>query len=61
MSNAFPPAFPFPDGERDAKDQATHEVDGEEVLDPDVDPSRVDSAEADRLAAGAPDDDRVLP
>jgi hypothetical protein len=31
----------------------TVEEDGETVLDPDADPERIDSAEADRLASGA--------
>ncbi|MGW8483872.1 hypothetical protein ACWGJP_12115 [Microbacterium sp. NPDC055903] len=59
MSNPFPPPLPLPDDDRHVQDPATREVDGEEVLDPDTDPSGVDSAEADRLATGA-DEERPL-
>ncbi|UYO98529.1 hypothetical protein OED01_07430 [Microbacterium sp. M28] len=55
MSNEYSSPFPIqPDG-ADAKETVTREVDGEEVLDDDVDADRIDSAEADRLAAGAED------
>ena len=55
MSNEYSSPFPIqPDG-ADAEESVTREVDGEEVLDDDVDADRIDSAEADRLAAGAED------
>ena len=58
MSNPFPPPLPLPDDERPADDGVpTREVDGQEVLDPDLDDRLVDSAKADRLAAEASDDD----
>ena len=45
----------------DSDDDATREVDGEEVLDPDANDDQVDSAEADRIAADPDDaDDDVL-
>ncbi|MDR6200241.1 hypothetical protein QE374_002150 [Microbacterium sp. SORGH_AS428] len=48
-NNTFPPPVPLPgDGERE---QPTREVDGEDVLDPDLDADRIDSADADRIAS----------
>lgn len=56
MSNPTPNYLPEdPDAEADA-DLVTREVDGETVLDPDADPGLLDSAEADRLAAGVDDE-----
>ncbi|MDQ0644277.1 hypothetical protein [Microbacterium murale] len=49
MSNPNIMPIPLPDDDRD--DQAAMEVDGDAVLDPDIDASLVDSAEADRLAS----------
>ncbi|GGD88801.1 hypothetical protein [Microbacterium murale] len=49
MSNPNMASVPLPDDDRD--EQATVEVDGDAVLDPDVDENRIDSAEADRLAS----------
>ncbi|MDQ1205536.1 hypothetical protein [Microbacterium sp. SORGH_AS_0862] len=49
-NNTFPPPVPLPgDGERDQ--EPTRDVDGEEVLDEDLDDDRIDSAEADRIAS----------
>lgn len=49
-NNTFPPPVPLPgDGERDQ--EPTRDVDGEEVLDEDLDDDQVDSAEADRIAS----------
>lgn len=49
-TNQFPvpPILPSEDG---ATPLGEREVDGEVVLDPDVDPDQVDSAEADRVAS----------
>ncbi|MGB3374481.1 MAG: hypothetical protein WBA87_05015 [Microbacterium sp.] len=56
MSNPTPNFLPHdPDADPEV-DAGTREVDGERVLDPDVDADQVDSAAADRLAAGADDD-----
>ena len=56
MSNPIPPVVPFPDD--DTPDGVpTKEVDGEQVPDTDIDDALVDSAEADRVASGAVDDD----
>lgn len=56
MSNPIiPPIPPLPQDE-DHEGAPTQEVDGERVLDPDVDDALIDSAEADRVAAGADDD-----
>ncbi|PVE92106.1 hypothetical protein [Microbacterium sp. TPD7012] len=56
MSNPIPPVVPFPDD--DTPDGVpTKEVDGEQVPDTDIDDALVDSAEADRVASGAADDD----
>ncbi len=65
MSNPLIPKLPLPDDDRVATegaepgvdDPATLERDGERRLDPDVDPSQVDSAAADRLSAGADSDE----
>ncbi|EYT58969.1 MULTISPECIES: hypothetical protein [Microbacterium] len=56
MSNPIIPPVPPVPHDDDAPNVPTREVDGERVLDPDVDDALVDSAEADRLAAGADDD-----
>ncbi|WP_191621829.1 hypothetical protein [Microbacterium caowuchunii] len=53
-NNSFIPQVPLGDG--DATEDAVREVDGDEVLDQDIDDNQVDSAEADRLAAEAPTD-----
>jgi hypothetical protein len=56
MSNpTFPPLPPRDDDDLDGV--PTREVDGERVLDPDIDDALVDSAEADRLATGVDDDE----
>lgn len=49
MSNPNIASVPPPDDDRD--EDATMEVDGDAVLDPDVDDSLVDSASADRMAS----------
>lgn len=49
MSNVTPD-LPFPGGDDDPAAPTT-EVNGEEVLDPDIDDDAVDSAEADVIAA----------
>lgn len=49
MSNPNMASVPLPDDDRD--EQATVDVDGDAVLDPDVDERLVDSASADRLAS----------
>ncbi|MEU4015544.1 hypothetical protein AB0E56_09775 [Microbacterium sp. NPDC028030] len=55
MSNPIiPPVPPVPAGDDD--DVPTREVDGERVLDQDVDDALIDSAEADRVAAGDDED-----
>ena len=57
MSNPIiPPVPPVPHDE-DPAGVPTREVDGEHVLDPDVDDALVDSAEADRVAAGADEEE----
>lgn len=56
MSNPTPNFLPH-DPETDPEvDPGTVEVDGERELDPTIDADQVDSAAADRLAAGADDD-----
>ena len=50
MSNPNMASVPLPDDDRD--EQATVEVDGDAVLDPDIDDAQVDSASADRMASG---------
>lgn len=60
MSNPIiPPVPPLPpdDDPTDPTGVPTREVDGERLLDPDVDDALVDSAEADRVAAGADEHD----
>ncbi|MGO4487434.1 hypothetical protein [Microbacterium oxydans] len=58
MSNPIiPPVPPIRPDDDAAVGVPTRDVDGERVLDPDVDDALVDSAEADRVAAGADDDD----
>ncbi|WP_460795603.1 hypothetical protein [Microbacterium sp. GXF0217] len=59
MSNQYPPPFPIPitPDDADAEAPVTREVDGDEILDEDIDPNRVDSAEADRLAAGGTEEE----
>ncbi|MFJ4252317.1 hypothetical protein [Microbacterium sp. NPDC090003] len=54
MSNP-PPIPPIPslgdESDDDRDGVPTHEVDGTEEVDPDIDGAQVDSAEADRIAA----------
>ncbi|MGJ0388531.1 hypothetical protein [Microbacterium sp. CGR1] len=50
MSTPIPPLVPLPD-DGDAAGVPEREVDGEAVLDTDIDADQVDGAEADRLAA----------
>ena len=57
MSNQYPPPFPVQPDDPDAEPPVTREVDGDAVLDEDIDDDRLNSAEADRLAAGATDED----
>ena len=52
MSNPIPPFVPIPDDEPFDDDLFTVEQDGEATLDPDIDADLIDSAAADRLAAG---------
>ncbi|MGM7697136.1 hypothetical protein [Microbacterium sp. A84] len=52
MSNPNIAPIPVPSAE-DPDDLVTTEVDGETTLDPDVNADLVDSASADRLAAGS--------
>ena len=57
MSNPTPNMLPEdPDLEQN-ETEPTREVDGDVALDPDVDPDRLDSIDADRIASGAEDDD----
>ncbi|MFF1541820.1 hypothetical protein ACFVWL_17235 [Microbacterium sp. NPDC058269] len=57
MSNpVIPPVPPIPHDD-DPAGVPTRDVDGDRVLDADVDDALVDSAEADRVAAGADEDD----
>lgn len=52
MSVQNPASVPEPpDGSLEDPDVETTEVDGRPVIDPDADDDRIDSAEADRLAA----------
>lgn len=61
MSSNHIQPFPLvPEGGDARPDAGEMEVDGEARLDPDIDDSLVDSAEADRLASGADDRDDVL-
>ena len=57
MSNNPFPVSGRDDGTLDPADP-TKRIDGHRVLDPDADDDLVDSAEADRLAAGADDGDQ---
>lgn len=57
MSHPYPPAAPPPRNEGRGEEPGIRDVDGEEVLDTDVDDRLIDSAEADRLAAEEPRDD----
>ena len=52
-NNPITPVNPLGAADGSEPDEPVQEVDGQEVLDPDADPDRVDSAEADRLATGA--------
>ena len=56
MSNPIIPPVP-PILHDDEADIPTKDVDGERVLDPDADDALIDSAEADRIAAEADEDD----
>lgn len=59
MSTPIPPLVPLPDdGEPETVPQ--RDVDGEPVLDTDVDADQVDGAEADRLAAERPAEDDAV-
>lgn len=59
-NNNFAPVPPLVPRDDDDLEQATIERDDDEVvLDPDVNDDLVDSADADRLAAGADPDDEV--
>jgi len=52
---SYPPVVPLPGDDDDVagrEDQATRETDGDEVLDPDASDDLIDSADADRIAAG---------
>lgn len=60
MSNPIPPVVPFPDDDN-PEGVPTKVVDGEHVPDTDIDDALVDSAEADRVAAGAEDVDDDAP
>ncbi|WP_309066394.1 hypothetical protein [Microbacterium sp.] len=56
MSNPTPNFLPDPDDTDDEQQPVpTREVDGETVLDEDADPDLIDSADADRIAAGNED------
>jgi len=62
MSNPNIAPVPLPDDDRD--EQATMDVDGDAVLDPDIDEHLIDSASADRLAseeAAEPEEDTARP
>lgn len=49
-NNTFPPPVPLP-GDGDSDREPTREVDGEDLLDHDLDDDQVDSADADRIAS----------
>lgn len=53
MSNPIPPIVPLPEDDDSTEEVPMQEVDGREVLDPDIDETLIDSAAADRLASGA--------
>jgi len=59
MSNPNLPAMPLPGDDLPEDVPTVEEPDGEERLDPDADQDRVDSADADRVAAtrGSADQD----
>ncbi len=59
MSNypVLPPIGPLDDDDETTQPLATREVDDERILDPDADDDLIDSAEADRLATTADDED----
>ncbi|KJL20131.1 hypothetical protein [Microbacterium foliorum] len=56
MSTPIPPLVPRPDDDADIDGVPQREVDGEKVLDTDVDADQVDGVTADRLAAEQPAD-----
>ena len=56
MSNSGFPVLPLPDDENGAGDEPTRDAGDGEVLDQDANDDLIDSADADRLAAEAPDD-----
>ncbi|MGW9626678.1 hypothetical protein [Microbacterium sp. NPDC055521] len=59
MSNPTPNMLPEdPDLEENAG-VPTREVDGDVELDPDADPDRIDSIDADRMASGADHEDEA--
>jgi len=53
MSNPTPNMLPEDPDLEEEEGTPTREVDGEVELDPDADPDRIDSIDADRLASGA--------
>lgn len=57
MSNPYPAPFPIPSDGTEPEPPVVHDTDGDEILDEDIDADRIDSIEADRLAAGAPDEE----
>jgi hypothetical protein len=57
MSNPTPNMLPEDPDLEENEATPTREVDGEVELDPDADPDRVDSIDADRMASGADDED----
>lgn len=59
MSTPIPPLVPLPD-DGDPTGVPEREVDGESVLDTDVDADQIDGAEADRLAAERPAEDDAV-
>lgn len=56
MTDPSPYYQPVDPNDLDAVDPATREVDGKTEVDPDADPALIDSADADRLAAGDEDE-----
>lgn len=56
MTDPSPYYQPVDPKDLDAVDPATREVDGKTEVDPDADPALIDSADADRLAAGDEDE-----
>lgn len=57
MSNPTPNMLPEDPDLEENEGTPTREVDGEVELDPDADPDRIDSIDADRMASGADDGD----